>query len=410
MIEAKVERALASCSITLNTPNSTCFIAYSGGLDSTVLLHAAVRVIKALPAESAPSLKAIHVHHGISKNADAWAEHCRRECARLDVPLLIELVALESKEGSFEQAAREARYTAFKKYLGKADCLFLAHHRDDQLETILMRIIRGGDASLLSGIPEARRLGEGTLFRPFVDLNRKDLECYAVDHGLEWVEDESNQVTTIERNRIRHKVLPLLIKNAPESRPLLQFLAMGHEALNDLSDRMFGLLYPRLQEEIYRGEQGLSLSRLELLSPEAQRSLLRCWIRNRELPQPSNALFERIFSELIPAKAEADPVVNWKQVSVRRFENALFLVKDDELDFPGGSLEKLSGCSWMEFGRQQKVVGRSKKEWQKRLRIAPWQRRSLFVVSSGSDLEGEFSLVVDVIDLRDGRSIFAPPK
>lgn len=407
MIEAKVERALASCSFT---PNSNCFIAYSGGLDSTVLLHAAVRVIKALPAESTPSLKVIHVHHGISKNADAWAEHCQRECARLNVPLLIERVVLESKEGSFEQRAREARYAVFQKHLGKTDYLFLAHHCDDQLETILMRIMRGGDASLLSGIPEARRLGEGVLFRPFKCLSRKELESYAVDHGLEWVEDESNQVTVIERNRIRHKVLPRLVESAPESRSLLQFISTGHEALNDFSGRMFGLLYPQLQEEIYRGEQGLSLSRLELLPREAQQSLLRCWIRWRELPQPGNAVFERIFSELIPAKAEADPVVNWKQVSVRRFENALFLVKEDELGFSGFSREKPSGWSWMELGRQQKVVGRSKREWQKRLRIAPWQRQSLFVVSSDSDLVKESSVGMDVIDLKDGRSIFAPPK
>lgn len=407
MIESKVERALASCSVT---PNSNCFIAYSGGLDSTVLLHAASRVIKALPAESSPSLKAIHVHHGISENADAWADHCQRECARLNVPLLIEQVVLESKEGSFEQIAREARYAVFQKHLGKTDYLFLAHHCDDQLETILMRIMRGGDASLLSGIPEARRLGEGMLFRPFKCLRREELERYAIDHGLQWIEDESNQFTIIERNRIRHKVLPRLVESAPELRSLLQSVANGHESLNDLSDRMFGLLYPKLREEIYRGEQGISLSRLGLLSREAQRSLLRCWIRWKELPQPSNALFDRIFSELMPAKAEADPVVNWKKVSVRRFENALFLVKEDESGFPGFSGEKPSGWSWMELGRQQKVVGRSKKEWQKRLRIAPWQRQSLFVVSSDSDLLTESNAGVDVIDLKDGRSIFAPPK
>ena len=407
VVEASLRRALASCSFS---PNSTCFIAYSGGLDSTVLLHAAARAIQASPSRNNLHLKAIHVHHGISKNADAWAAHCQNVCSSLNIPLLLERVTLAFKEGSFEQNAREARYTVFKKHLGRADYLFLAHHADDQLETVLMRLMRGGDASLLAGIPEARKLGEGSLFRPFKYLRREDLEHYAAYHELVLVEDESNQDVIIERNRIRHDVLPRLKEKAPEFLSLLSFIAEGHEALNHFSGRMFEALYPAFREEIYRGEQGFSLTRLRLLSPEAQRSLLRWWIRCRELPQPGKALFERVFSELIPAGAEADPIVNWKGVSARRFENAIFLVGDNQQEFPDVSHEKLSGRPWMELGRQQKVAGRSKKEWQKRLRIAPWQRQSLFVMSCDASPEKEPGAGLDVIDLKDGRSIFAPPK
>ncbi|WP_068763806.1 tRNA lysidine(34) synthetase TilS, partial [Oleiphilus sp. HI0066] len=169
MIEAKLQQALASF------PDAkTIYIAYSSGLDSTALLLSAVRSLQTL--KPTQSFCAIHVHHGLSSHADAWAEHCQAVCAEYQIPCIVERVQLDLKGKSLEQAAREARYAVFKRHVGTDDILLLAHHLDDQIETVLMRLIRETDSSLLAAIPHSRPMGLGHLVRPFLDLRRKDLE------------------------------------------------------------------------------------------------------------------------------------------------------------------------------------------------------------------------------------------
>lgn len=398
MIEAKLERAFASF------PDSSIFyVAYSGGLDSTVLLHSAKRAAQTLVSKRRIHLKAIHVHHGLSVNADAWSEHCRAECARLDIPLAVEHVSLEVSDGSFERAAREARYAAFKKHLSSDDVLLMAHHKDDQFETVLMRLMRGSDGSLLAGIPEFRKLESGVLFRPFLAIRRADLERYADECGLGWVEDESNKAMYIDRNRIRHQVAPRLLKQEPQLYSILEQVAHRHGQLNALSERLFNALYPKMKVCIFDGEIGLSLRVLQSLSPEAQRDLLRWWLRYLSLSQPRDASFERVWSELIPAKDDADPRIDWSGLSLRRYADAIFVVKSDvEAQHCAG--DAAVGVSWSELGKREKIRGRTKKEWQKRLCIAPWQRRYLKVCYEVSNnVESE---IVDVVDMRSGNSIF----
>lgn len=405
MIEAKLERAFASF------PNSSTFyIAFSGGLDSTVLLHAAKRAAQTLAPKRQIYLKAIHVHHGISENADSWSEHCQAVCARLDIPLTVEHVFLELSNGSFEGAARDARYAVFNRLLSDDDVLLMAHHEDDQYETVLMRIMRGGDSSLLAGIPECRKFDQGSLFRPFLDVRRAELEGYACKHGLDWVDDESNRATYIDRNRVRHEVVPRLLQQEPRLFSLLNSLVQGHRALNALSECLLRALYPKMLIPIFKGEAGLSLDVLRSLNPESQRDLFRWWLRLLALPQPGAASFERIWSELIPAKIDANPHIDWAGLSLRRYADAIFVIEvgDKKTIEHEEFIVSSSQCGWNELGKREKIRGRSKKEWQKRLKIPPWQRPFLRVCYEEGCVHAASS-VVDVVDSRDGKSIFSYP-
>lgn len=397
MIEAKLKRAFASF-----PTDSTFLIAYSGGLDSTVLLHAASTVAREMSNQRSVSLRAIHIHHGLSIHSDAWAEHCRVQCARLNIPLIIEHVSVERTEGSFELAARTARYAAFKKNMPESGVLLMAHHADDQFETVLMRICRGGDTSLLSGIPEARELGAGALFRPLLGLRRSDLEDYAAQHTLSWIEDESNQQMHIERNRVRLALAPKLLAQDAALFEVVRDLAQRHGALNAMTERLFAAIAPALSVRIFLGEEGLSLHTLKRFKPETQRLLVRWWFRSRRIAQPGAAIFERIWSELIPARADAAPRLDWSGISLRRFSDAIFIVEG-----PAALESALEGVrqpllAWSELGKRQKVCGRSKKEWQSRLKIPPWQRPFLGVVL-GDGVNDQ------VIDLRSGRSVPLSP-
>jgi tRNA(Ile)-lysidine synthase len=182
-------------------------VALSGGVDSVTLLH---------QLRSRGPVSAIHVHHGLSPNADRWAAFCRRLCKRLDVPLTVVKVRVARRGQGLEAAAREARYRAFSK--ADADCIALAHNLDDQAETVLMNLLRGAGRPGASGMPAQSRFKGKTLLRPLLDTPREEIEAYARRHGLAWVEDESNADESLTRNFIRRRIAPLLAEKYPRWR------------------------------------------------------------------------------------------------------------------------------------------------------------------------------------------------
>lgn len=183
-------------------------VGLSGGVDSVVLLHALSR--------QDPSVTAIHVHHGLSPNADAWAAFCRRLCKRLGVPLSIHKVKVTRRGQGLEAAARAARHEVFSK--AQADCIVLAHHLDDQAETVLMNLLRGAGRRGASGMPAKSRLGRKTLLRPLLEVPRSAILAYARAHRLDWIEDESNADEQLTRNFIRRRLAPLLEQKYPKWR------------------------------------------------------------------------------------------------------------------------------------------------------------------------------------------------
>jgi tRNA(Ile)-lysidine synthase len=186
-------------------------IAFSGGLDSTVLLHLLATRAK---IDKLPPLSAIHVHHGLQAAADAWPAHCQFVCDALGVPLRV--IRVQVQQGaSLERAARDARYQAFAEVTGAGELLVTGQHRDDQAETLLFRLLRGAGVRGLAAMPAQRPLADGYLVRPLLDVSRAELEAYAREHQLTWIEDPSNADPRFSRNYLRHHVFPRLTERWP---------------------------------------------------------------------------------------------------------------------------------------------------------------------------------------------------
>ncbi|PCO04623.1 tRNA lysidine(34) synthetase TilS [Microbulbifer flavimaris] len=290
-------------------------MALSGGLDSTVLLHL-------LSAEGEP-VSAVHVHHGLSPNADEWADHCAELADSLGIPLVTRQVVVEASAG-LEAAARDARYGVFDQLLEPGDQLLLAHHGDDQVETFFLRLLRGAGPQGLSGMRSCRSLGRGTLLRPLLNVARSELESYAREHELSWVEDESNRDLRFDRNYLRTRVLPLLsdrwplrhrvqraARNLEESAVLLRELAKS-----DLSD---------CRRRPERLGESIALELFLALRPERQRNLLRSWAESLGGAWPSALQLAELDQQLASAEADRQPAVPLGRMVARRFRDRLFL-------------------------------------------------------------------------------------
>ncbi|MFJ3447757.1 tRNA lysidine(34) synthetase TilS [Pseudomonas sichuanensis] len=287
----------------LNAP--AWYIAFSGGLDSTVLLHLLADYVRNHPA---PPLRAVHVHHGLQAVADAWPAHCKTVCDALGIEL--DVIRVQVAPGaSLEQAARDARYAAFEKLLAPGAVLFTGQHRDDQAETLLFRLLRGAGLRGLSAMPEVRPLGQGGLVRPMLKLSREQLQAYARSKGLAWVDDPSNTDTTFARNYLRGEVLPLLRQRWPQAEASL---ARSAEHLGEALGLLDELAAADLAAACgnaplpWLGLDSLDLATLAALSPARQRNALQYWLgRRTRLPDSRHWAG---WNDLRDAAADARPV------------------------------------------------------------------------------------------------------
>ena len=277
-------------------------VAFSGGLDSTVLLHLLASLA------NIPPLRAVHVHHGLQTAADAWPEHCQSICDSLGVPL--QVIRVQVQPGaSLERAARDARYQAFAEVLGAGEVMLTGQHRDDQAETLLFRLLRGAGVRGLAAMPARRPLAGGHLVRPLLDASRAELEVYAQEHQLKWIEDPSNADPRFSRNYLRHRVLPVLAERWPqavsslarsadhlsEAQGLLDELALLDRAAADQPSPFPWLPLP-----------SLVLAPLRELSDARQRNALRHWLN--PLTRLPDSDHWASWHSLRDAKADAQPL------------------------------------------------------------------------------------------------------
>jgi tRNA(Ile)-lysidine synthase len=256
---------------------TTWRIAFSGGLDSTVLLHLLAHLAK---TESLPALSAIHVHHGLQAAADAWPAHCQAVCDALGVPLAVIRVQVQPG-ASLERAAREARYGAFIEATQANEVLLTGQHRDDQAETLLFRLMRGAGVRGLSAMPRQRPLGKGHLLRPLLDVTRADLEAYATAHALGWIEDPSNQDRQFSRNYLRHQVFPVLTERWPQAVATMARSAAHLSEAQALLDELAQIDLAgasTVSEFDWLGLPSLELASLATLSAARQRNALSHWL------------------------------------------------------------------------------------------------------------------------------------
>ena len=295
-------------------------VAFSGGLDSTVLLHQLAQLRQAQPQLE---LRAIHVHHGISPHADSWAAHCRRVCEDLDVPLIVCRVSLAQEGLGLEGQARKARYAAFARALQPGEALVTAQHQDDQCETLLLALKRGSGPAGLAAMPESLPFAGTVILRPLLNTSRAQLEQWAQAQGLSWTEDESNQDDSYDRNFLRLRILPLLESRWPH------FTAAAARSAQ-LCGEQEQLLDELLSEELatLTGEQGeLRLPPLSDKSASRRGALLRRWLASHGAQMPSRAALQRLWDEVAQSREDACPRLQFGRYEVRRYQEALWWVR-----------------------------------------------------------------------------------
>ena len=292
-------------------------VAFSGGLDSSVLLAALAQ----LKGPGRP-VRALHVDHHLQAKSRLWSAHCRRVARALGVPLKVLNVRVRRARGiSLEAAAREARYCALRAALQPGEALLIAHHEDDQAETLLLQLLRGAGVAGLSGMPARAPFARGWLLRPLLTLPRAALADWARGQGLLWVEDDSNRDLHLDRNYLRAQVLPALRARWPAAATTVARAARHLAAAQRLLDELGA-------EDAARAACGEALSAqvLRRLPPERRRNALRHWIAATGRLVPSASRLEEIAGALLAARSDAQPRVSWADGSVAR-EGRLLLLR-----------------------------------------------------------------------------------
>ena len=387
-------------------------VALSGGLDSVVLLHSlcALRAEGQLTSE----ISALHINHNLSPSAQQWQAFCHQTCVDWQVSLQTEAIEV-SASGSLETAARNSRYQAFRELLQADELLLMAHHLDDQIETVLFRLTRGAGAQGLAGIPAQRQLGSGRLLRPLLQYGRAELAAYAAMHQLAWQEDESNSDQQHDRNYLRHRVLPQFEKRWPDYRQSWRkSLALLSE--NDDLQKQLGVIDLR---DATTEMGGISVAVMQSLGSARQRNLLRCWLQQLGVRDPGWNTLHQFVSEFIPGVSRGSKFA-LESCDVYQHQAQLFAVQplpepgleaqtlrldDGAIDFSlngNGRLRieasQVEGIcplphalqvKYREGGESLKLKGRPQKKLKQLLQesgMPPWQRQRVPLLFADAEL------------------------
>ena len=298
-------------------------VALSGGIDSVVLLH----LLHQLQKKHRFILNAMHVHHGLSQNADKWVKFCEKLCMKLSLPLDVEYIQLPHKKSlGIEGEARRLRYEKLLKT--KTDLIVLAHHEDDQAETFLLQLIRGAGVKGLSSMAHFDVTKK--LWRPLLNQSKYDIESYAKQHKLKWIEDESNQNIDFDRNFIRSKVLPIL-KNRFNHIIKVISRSSAHlaEAQNLLDDLAQIDLKKHLKSINYNHK--LQVKTLNKLSLTRAKNVLRYWLEMNNQLMPSKDLLDELLRQVLTAKKDAELKIELsKDYEIRRYQDEIYIVQKNQ--------------------------------------------------------------------------------
>ncbi|MDB2384806.1 tRNA lysidine(34) synthetase TilS [Endozoicomonas sp.] len=322
--------------------NRPVVAAFSGGVDSTVLLHALVVLRDAGEIER---LRAVHVNHGLSDHAFSWTTHCELLCKRWAVPFRGVRVNVSEASGSgLEEAARSARYQVFYDDLAEGERLLQGHHLNDQAETLLFRLFRGTGIDGLSGIPLSRPLGRGTLVRPLLSVSRTDIDAYAHRHQLTPIEDESNEDQRFSRNYLRHSLIPAVEERWPGASNRLSVLA---DELSQVKAQLSDLITELTESAVQTRPQWLlgdkpllDIAKLNAFKAPVRKQVIRCWLKQQSLPVPGREILENVLTDVVDARVDASPLLRWPGCEVRRYQGLLIAGR------PQLMTEPFSGAYW----------------------------------------------------------------
>ena len=390
-------------------------VALSGGIDSVVLLH----LLHQLQKTQNFTLKASHVHHGLSKNADKWVKFCEKLCTKLSIPLGVNYVKLPQKKSlGIEGEARQLRYE--KLLQTKTDLVVLAHHEDDQAETFLLQLIRGAGVKGLSSMAhfdDTRRL-----WRPLLNTSRVDIESYAKKHKLKWIEDESNQKIDFDRNFIRSKVLPILKKRFNH---IIKVISRSSSHLAEAQHLLDDLAKIDLKSDIksINYNHKLKVKALEKLSLSRAKNVLRYWLEINDQMMPSKDLLDELLRQVLTAKKDATIKIQLsKDFEIRRYQDEIYIISkkqknlknyemtwagESEIILPNGqklTFKKVKGSGInLKFLRGKNLIIRNRqggesfkpdsKRPTKKIKqllhesdFPPWERENLPLIFVGDDL------------------------
>jgi tRNA(Ile)-lysidine synthase len=298
-------------------PGSRLMVAYSGGVDSRVLLHA----LCALRESHGFVVHAVHVDHGLQDSSDAWARHCEAVCRALDVPLTVERIdVLHRERDGLEAAARRARYACFARHLAAESVLLTAHHRDDQAETLLLQLVRGAGLPGLASMFAVAPFACTRLVRPLLGFSRAQLLAYAKEAVLEWIEDTSNADERLARNYMRHRILPALERRWPAVATTLARTARHAADASMLLEEMGAA---DLAPAVTNGGTELAVGPLQRLSAARLGNALRCWLRSHGASAPSEKQLRELVGIVLAAPDTRHALVGWSDTCVERYREHL---------------------------------------------------------------------------------------
>ena len=296
-------------------------VALSGGVDSTVLLHQLVML-----REHNPNilLRAIHINHQLSPNADKWEKHCKHVCEQFNIEFLSEKVNADPEVGeSPEDAARKSRYSVFAKIIDEGECLLTAHNADDQAETVLLQLLRGAGPKGLAAMPEKKTFFKEFHVRPLLNLTRNEIIEYAKKQNLSWVDDESNKNNNFDRNYLRNKVMPILKKRGP------QLTKTFSRSAENCAEAKY--LLEELAEEDFNtckdSDEMIVIDKLNKMTLSRKKNLLRYYLKENFSERISAKKLDQLMTSFLTADEDKNPVLELENHEVHRFKNNLRVVK-----------------------------------------------------------------------------------
>lgn len=297
-------------------PQGELCVAYSGGPDSTALLHALAQ----LPEAHARSLRALHVDHGLHPDSHQWASHCRQLAQEWGVTCLVMRVEVDHARGyGLEAAAREARYRAFALSLRSGERLLLGHHRDDQAETVLLKLLRGAGPEGLGGMRATRPLGQGVLWRPLLEVPRDVLRSHVDEYQLPYIDDPSNADARLSRNFLRHEILPRLSHHWPHAiESIVHSAGLSRFAADTLADQ-----WRKAQASLLDPTGSLEAAGWLALPPALRHPLLDDWLHARGLPAPTTAQREQIERQCAARDGQL-PCIRWAGAELHVWKGRLW--------------------------------------------------------------------------------------
>lgn len=300
--------------------NKSCLIAYSGGLDSTVLLHQFLKIKKKAPQTK---IRAIHINHNLTFDSIKWVQHCKQTCKMYQIPFIIENIKISKNTKNIEEELRIKRYNIIYNHLFFDEILFTGHHMNDQCETFFLSLKRGSGPTGLSSMSFETTLGSKKIIRPFLNTKKQTLISWAYHENLTWIEDFSNSNINYDRNFIRKKIIPTLEKRWPS---FLKNCLRTIKICQEETVLLKNLLHEKFNNFL-KSDGSLNITSFKNIKRELATAIIRHWISLQTIKMPSYKNIQCIYDQIVFSRKDANPKIILKKNEIRRYKESLYFLQ-----------------------------------------------------------------------------------